>query len=290
MAVHRELDHRLRLADRLDLPGEIRRLQFVRGDVGGELHHLERLAGIVEDRIVGSENPHLLAALAETLVLGRLEFTAAELGPEFPIGGAVALAGRHEHLVMLALDFLQPVAHRGEEVLIGSDDGAIEIEFDHRLRTPDGGNLAGILHVADFLRRDVGGELDDFDGPAGVVQNRIVGRLDPDLATALADALVFSRLKFTAVEAGPERLISLAAAQLRRREHLMMLALDFIETVTHRVEEILVGGDDRAVHLELDHRLRPVDRGACANASRGRRIAFPQRHKNPYSNVGTGVA
>src|SRR3954465_6859109 len=138
--------------------------------------------------------------------------------------------------MMLALDFLQLVAHGREEILIGGDDGAIEIEFDHRLRTPDGGNLAGILHVADFLPRDVGGELDDFDGSAGVIQNRIVGRLDPDLATALADALVFSRLKFTAVEASPECLISLAAAQLRRREHLMMLALDFIETVTHRVE------------------------------------------------------
>jgi hypothetical protein len=231
------------------------------------------------DRIVGSENPHLLATLAETLVLGRLVLTAAELGPEFPIGGAIALAGRHEYLVMLALDFLQPVAHRGEEVLIGGDDGAVEIEFDHRLRTADGGNLAGILHVADFLRRDVGGELDNFDGPAGVVQNRIVGRLDPDLATALADALVFSRLKFTAVEAGPKRFISLAAAQLRRREHLMMLALDFIETVAHRVEEILVGNDDRAVHLELDHRLRPVDRGRLRQCITGRRIVFPQRHK-----------
>jgi len=64
-------------------------------------------------------------------------------------------------------------------------------------------------------------------GRPGVVQNRIVGRLDPDLAAALADELVFGRLKFTAIEARPKRLVGLAAAQLRRREHLMMLALDF---------------------------------------------------------------
>ena len=69
--------------------------------------------------------------------------------------------------MMLALDFRQPVADRGEEILIGGEDGAVEIEFDDRLRTADGGNLAGILHVADFLLRDVGGEFDDFDGPAG---------------------------------------------------------------------------------------------------------------------------
>ncbi len=184
---------------------------------------------------------------------------------------------------MLALDFLQPVAHRGEEVLIGGNDGAVEIEFNDRLRAADGGNLARILHAADFLRRDVGGELDDFHRLAGVIHDRIVGRLDPDFATALADPLVFGRLEFTAVEAGPERLVFLAAAQLRRCEHLMMLALDFVETVTHRVEEILVGGDDRAVHLELDNRLRPVDRGCLRQCITGRRIAFPQRHKNPYS-------
>src|SRR6185503_18566119 len=70
----------------------------------------------------------------------------------------------------------------------------------------------------------------------------------------------------------------------------MMLALDFIETVTHRVEEILVGGDDRAVHLELDHRLRPVDRGGLRQCITGRRIAFPQRHKKPLINEGTGAA
>ena len=234
--------------------------------------------------------PPLLAALAETLVLGSLEFTAAELGPEFPIGGAVALARRHEHRMMLAPDFLQPVAHRGEEVLIGGDDGAVEIEFDHRLRTADGGNLAGILHVADFLCRDVGGELDDFHGLAGVVHDRIVGRLDPDLAAALADALVFGRLKFTAVEAGPERLVGLAAAQFRRRKHLVMLVLDFVETVTHRAEEILVGGNDRTVHLEFDYRLRPVDRGRLRHRIARGQIAFPQRHEKPSQISGRDEA
>jgi hypothetical protein len=59
----------------------------------------------------------------------------------------------------------------------------------------------------------------------------------------------------------------------------MMLALDFVETVTHRVEEILVGGDDRAVHLELDHRLRPVDRSGLRQCIALGRITFEQRHK-----------
>ena len=43
-----------------------------------------------------------------------------------------------------------------------------------------------------------------------------------------------------------------------------MLALDFGERVAHRPQKVLVGGDDGAVHLELDHRLRAADRGDLA--------------------------
>lgn len=70
----------------------------------GELDHLERLAGLVEDRIVGGENPDFLAALAEPLVFGCLELAAIEPGPELTIGRAVAIGRREEHAVMLALD------------------------------------------------------------------------------------------------------------------------------------------------------------------------------------------
>jgi hypothetical protein len=38
-------------------------------------------------------------------------------------------------------------------------------------------------------------------------------------------------------------------------------ALDLVQRVAHRLQEILVGGQDRSIQLEFDDRLRPVQRG-----------------------------
>src|SRR5262245_37352252 len=43
---------------------------------------------------------------------------------------------------MLTFDLLEPVADGGEEVVVGRQDGAIHIEFNHRLRAVDRGQLA----------------------------------------------------------------------------------------------------------------------------------------------------
>jgi len=43
-----------------------------------------------------------------------------------------------------------------------------------------------------------------------------------------------------------------------------MLALDLGQRITERVEEIVVRGPNRAIHVELDHRLRFSDRGDLA--------------------------
>ena len=51
-------------------------------NVGGVLDHFEGLAVLVHDRVVGSLNPDLLAALAQALVLRRLVFATVQLGPE----------------------------------------------------------------------------------------------------------------------------------------------------------------------------------------------------------------
>jgi hypothetical protein len=34
---------------------------------------------------------------------------------------------------------------------------------------------------------------------------------------------------------------------------------DLVERIAHGAQEVLVGGDDRAVELELDHRLGAID-------------------------------
>src|SRR6202012_4530813 len=123
------------------LAGVFHALDFLRGDVGGELDHLERLALAVEDRVVGSLDPDFPAALADPLVLRGLELTAVKLGPEFAVGAAVACRRLDEHAVMLALDFLQRVTERGEKIRIGRDDRSVEVELDHRLRFADGRRL-----------------------------------------------------------------------------------------------------------------------------------------------------
>ena len=68
------------------------------------------------------------------LVFGGLEFAAIQPRPEFAIGRAVAVRRRHEHAVVLALDLVERIAHRAEEILVGGDDGAVHVEFDHGLR------------------------------------------------------------------------------------------------------------------------------------------------------------
>lgn len=40
----------------------------------------------------------------------------------------------------------------------------------------------------------------------------------------------------------------------------MWLALDLVEPVAERVEEVLVRRDDRSIKCEFDHRERPTDR------------------------------
>ncbi|MEY9391700.1 hypothetical protein ABIF66_000389 [Bradyrhizobium japonicum] len=55
--------------------------------------------------------------------------------------GAVALAGWYEHRVMFALDFVEGIAERLAEILVGGDDCAIHLEFDHGLRPAKGLDL-----------------------------------------------------------------------------------------------------------------------------------------------------
>ncbi len=40
----------------------------------------------------------------------------------------------------------------------------------------------------------------------------------------------------------------------------MVLPLDLVEGIAKRLQKILIGGDDRAVHIELDDGLRLINR------------------------------
>src|SRR5690606_11130933 len=102
-----------------------------------ELDHLDRLAGGIEHRVVGRLDPDFLAALAEALELGRLALAGGELAPELGVIGAVAIGRVDEHAVVPADDLVEPVAHGAEEILVGGEDGAVEVELDVRLYPVD---------------------------------------------------------------------------------------------------------------------------------------------------------
>ena len=160
---------------------------------------------------------------------------------------------------MLAFDLVQRIAERLEEVVVGGDDRAVQVELDHSLRLVDGGELALVIGVLQLGGGDVGGELDDFERLAVEVKDRVVRGLNPDFFAALADAFVFGGLEFAIVQVAPELLVLGAGPVGRLDKHAVMLALDLLQRIAERLEEIVVGGDDRAVEFKLDDGLGFVD-------------------------------
>jgi hypothetical protein len=129
-----------------------RGLLLVGGDVDGQFDDLHRPPVGAEHRIVGRLQPHLAAALGQAAELARQELAGVQLAPEGGVVGRGRLGRVHEGPVMGAPDLVQTIAHRGQKVLVGVDDGAVQVELDHRLRPADGGHLAvqidqAILHV-----------------------------------------------------------------------------------------------------------------------------------------------
>ena len=49
--------------------------------------------------------------------------------------------------MVLTLHFFQGVSQDVQENIIGSNDGAIHVEFDHGLSLAYGGDLAGIIGI-----------------------------------------------------------------------------------------------------------------------------------------------
>ncbi len=140
---------------------------------------------------------------------------------------------------------------------------ALDGSRDDGLRLAD--CLAQLLREGE-LSGDVGSVFDDLERFVFRVQDRVVARLDPDLAAALGKILVLARVIFAPGELGPERPIGLAAGLHGVDEHAMVPAAQLLERVAHDGEEVGVGGPDRAVQIEFDHRLGLADGGELALA------------------------
>ena len=124
---------------------------LLRGNVGGVLHHFERTITLVENRVVAGLQPHIGAVLAHAAVTPGVMIALAQPLPEFQIFRRLALVGVDEHAVMLPQHLVQLIAHGVQEILVGHQHMAFEIEFNNRLRFMDGGDLTiqvRFLHAA----------------------------------------------------------------------------------------------------------------------------------------------
>ena len=112
------------------------------------------------------------------------------------------------------------------------------------------------LHVTG----DVRGVLHHFRNASVGVNNRIVGPLNPDLASPLADPPELTGMKLTPSQTGPKIPVFGAQACGLVTKHAVPLPLDLRQCVAHGGQEVVVRTHDRAVRLEADHRLRTIQR------------------------------
>lgn len=113
-------------------------------------------SGRPEHGIVRRLQPDLAAALRQATELAGHEFAAAQSLPENAVRGRVCNVRRHEHAVMPADERFGSIAYGGGEIGVRGENGAIEIELDHRLRTVERRDLAGIIGTRPLQVGDVG--------------------------------------------------------------------------------------------------------------------------------------
>ena len=86
----------------------------------------------VEDRVVARLDPDFLTTFGDALVLSGVVFAAPQFLPEAPVFIAAVVGGFDKHAVMLALDLFEAVAEGLQEIIVGSQNRPVELEFDDR--------------------------------------------------------------------------------------------------------------------------------------------------------------
>ena len=124
-----------------------------------------------------------------------------------------------------------------------------------------GDGLQNASHVGSRLHLlgDVRRVLDHFKRLALEVEDRVVGRLQPDLVSAFAQTFEFTRRVLAAAKPFPELAILRTLFGRFINEHAVVMAHNLVEPVSHDIQEPVVCRDDRAVQLKLDHRLGLAD-------------------------------
>ncbi|MNL12804.1 hypothetical protein D3C87_1336820 [compost metagenome] len=232
-----------------------------RGDVGGEFHHFERPALGVEDRVIAGFDPHLAAILADTQILPGVVFAGTQLAPEFLIGRAARLFRAHKHAVVAAFHFRGLIAHGFQKQLIGADDGAVEFKFDNRLHFGYSRQLPFGVGLAMLLVGNVSGVLHHLQRLPALIEDGVVGGLQPDIAAVFANTAITSGVVGALPQLVPKRRVFRGFALSRVDEHGVMLAQHFVQGISHGVQKILICHQHMALEIEFDHGLRLVNGG-----------------------------
>ncbi|MNS68911.1 hypothetical protein D3C72_1022080 [compost metagenome] len=103
----------------------------------------------------------------------------------------------------------------------------------------------------------IGREFDDLEHLAVEIEDRVIGRLNEDLAAALAKPHELVRNEIAAGQPFPELFILRRLRIGRFAEHGMMPALHFRQRIPQRRQKILVGGQHLSIRGEFDDGLRP---------------------------------
>jgi hypothetical protein len=184
--------------------------------------------------------------------LAGVVVAAAQLFPELPVFLALPVRKVDEQAVVTALDFLQGVTHRAQEVGIGLQDVALGVELNHRLRLVDGGNLRIVLGVAQAPAGNVASVLHDLVQLARCIKDRVVAGVEPDFGAAFADAEELATVIFAAPQSSPEIAIVRGLAFGRVDKQAMVLATQLLARITNDLQEMVVGIKNGAVGSKLD--------------------------------------
>jgi len=211
------------------------------GDVRGEFHHFAQTPRGVVHRVVVGLQPDDLTAFVDAFELALEQFALIQASPEVLVGTAVDQFRAAEQTVMFTLEFSEGVTHACQKILVGRENAAVEVEFDHRHRPVDclqfGVGLAFLLH----LGRHVHGELDHFDHTSRGILDRVVIGFQPDRLALAVDPFEGAGLELTVFQARPQFGVLRAAAKLRSAEQAMRLAYHLFGAVTHGFEEVVIG-------------------------------------------------
>ena len=117
-----------------------------------------------------------------------------------------------------------------------------------------GHNLFNIVNCSG-TGGDIGCVFHHAERFAILVQNGVIRGLNPDFLVAFTKTFVLAGLVDTVIQLIPERTVIIAVAGFLIHKHAVMFAFNFVKSIAKRIEEILIGVDNHAVHIELNHSL-----------------------------------